>query len=71
MGHALELAGEHKTVVWTGRNGVRYELTPTRNLGDPKNPCREFVTKVSSGKTAESVKSVACRRAGGDWAVKT
>lgn len=71
MGHALELAGEHKTVKWTGKNGVRYELTPTRNLGDQKTPCREFITKVSSGRTAESVKSVACRRGNGDWALKT
>ncbi|HEX7054242.1 MAG TPA: RT0821/Lpp0805 family surface protein [Burkholderiales bacterium] len=72
MGHALELAGEHRTVVWTNpRTGVRYELTPTRNLGDAKNPCREFTTKVSRGKTSDVVKGVACRRGAGDWVFKS
>ncbi|MFN2644533.1 MAG: glycine zipper 2TM domain-containing protein, partial [Burkholderiales bacterium] len=48
IGHALELARERNTVRWTNSAGVRYELTPTRNLGDKASPCREFVTKVSS-----------------------
>src|SRR4051794_13214869 len=56
MGHALELAGEKKTVVWTNANtGVHYELTPTRNLGNAKNPCREFTTQVSRGGTSDRV----------------
>lgn len=68
MGHALELAGEHKTVVWTNAHtGVRYELTPTRSLGDARAPCREFTTRVSSRKASDVVTGVACRRAGGDW----
>ena len=72
MGHALELAGERKTVVWTNAGtGVRYELTPTRNLGDRKNPCREFTTKVSSGKRADVVKGVACRQGAGDWVFRS
>src|SRR5258706_7470508 len=62
MGHALELAGENQTVRWQNSAGVSYALTPTRNLGDRSNPCREFVTKVSSGRAADAVKGVACRQ---------
>ena len=72
MGHALELAGEKKTVVWTNpATGVHYELTPTRNLGDAKNPCREFTTKVSNGKLSDVVTGVACRRGAGDWVFRS
>jgi surface antigen len=68
MGHALELAGENSTVVWTNQaTGVRYELTPTRNFGDKQNPCREFRTIVSVGQKRESIVDTACRRGGGDW----
>jgi surface antigen len=72
IGHALELAAERTTVVWTNPGtGVHYELTPTRNLGDAKNPCREFRAKVSSGKVADVVAGVACRRGAGDWVFRT
>ncbi|HET7197421.1 MAG TPA: RT0821/Lpp0805 family surface protein [Burkholderiales bacterium] len=72
FGHALELAGEKSTVVWTNPNtGVHYELTPTRNLGDLKNPCREFTTKVSSARASDVVKGVACRRGAGDWVFRS
>ena len=67
MGHALELAGENKTVVWTNKaTGANYRLTPTRNFQDGKLPCREFTTVVSSGKKKDSVKGVACRRGNGE-----
>ena len=50
MGHAFELAGEQKTVVWTNAaTGVTYRLTPTRNFGDQRNPCREFTTVAIAG----------------------
>lgn len=71
MGHALELAGEHKTVAWKSRSGVSYELTPTRNLGDAKSPCREFTTRVSSGRVTDAVKGVACRQSNGNWVFKS
>jgi len=72
MGHALELAGEKKTVVWTNKQtGVNYRLTPTRNISDGKQPCREFTTVVSSGKKKDAVKGVACRRGNGEWLFKT
>lgn len=71
MGHALELAGEHKTVTWKSAKGVQYELTPTKNIGDRANPCREFVTRVSSARVADAVKGVACRRGNGEWVFKS
>jgi surface antigen len=71
MGHALELAGERATVAWTSGTGARYELTPTRNVGDKANPCREFVTRVSNGKVSDAVKGVACRRGTGEWVFKS
>jgi surface antigen len=68
MGHALELASERKTVVWTnGSTGVTYRLTPTRNLGNSRQPCREFRTVMSAGKKREAISGVACRRDNGDW----
>ena len=68
MGHALELAGEKRTVVWTNSaTGVTYRLTPTRNFQDVNNPCREFTTLVSSAQKKDSVKGVACRRGNGEW----
>lgn len=68
MGHALELAGEKKTVVWKNdATGVTYRLTPTRNYQDVKKPCREFTTVVSTVQKKDSVKGVACRRGNGDW----
>ena len=72
MGHALELAGESKTVVWTNpKTGVHYELTPTGKKGDARNPCREFTTKVSTGRATDVVKGVACRRGAGDWVFRS
>lgn len=71
MGHALELAGESTTVVWTNTvTGVTYRLTPTRNLRSGGQPCREFRTVVSSGKKREAIKGVACRRGDGEWVFK-
>lgn len=50
MGHALELVAEQQPVRWTnGRTGVTYVLTPTRNFGDRKNPCREFTAVATAG----------------------
>ncbi len=72
MGHALELAGENKTVVWTNQaTGVNYQLTPTRNLGDRRQPCREFTTLVKDGGKQHTVQGVACRRGQGEWVFKS
>jgi surface antigen len=72
MGHALELAGERKTVVWTNKaTGVTYRLTPTRGYNEGKLACREFTTVVSAGKKKDSVKGTACRRGEGVWEFRT
>jgi surface antigen len=72
MGHALELAGERKTVVWTNSaTGVNYRLTPTRNFKRGKEACREFTTVMSTGRKQDSVKDVACRSGSGDWKFRT
>lgn len=71
MGHALELAGEKKTVAWTNKaTGVTYRLTPTRNFKQGGEACREFTTALSSGAKRESVKGVACRSGDGEWVFK-
>lgn len=71
MGHALELAGEKTTIVWTNAaTGVNYRLTPTRNFRQGDRPCREFTTLVAAGERKERLKGIACRRGGGDWAVQ-
>jgi surface antigen len=50
FGHALELGAEQKTVVWSNAaTGVSYRLTPTRNFGDQRNPCREFNAVATAG----------------------
>jgi len=80
MGHALELAGESRTVSWTNAaTGVNYVLTPTRNFKEGATPCREFTAKVSkaSGKQAKKgqkarapVRAVACRKGNGEWEMR-
>lgn len=72
MGHALELAGENKTVVWTNKDtGVNYRLTPTGSYKEGQAACRRFTTVVSSGKKRDAVKGAACRRGDGEWIFRT
>jgi surface antigen len=68
MGHALELAGEKKTVAWTNRGtGVTYRLTPTGSFTDGGTPCRRFTAQLASGKKKDRVKGAACRQGDGEW----
>lgn len=68
MGHALELAGERKTVAWTNKaTGVSYRLTPTGSFKDGDTPCRRFTTVVSAGGKKDTLKGAACRRGNGEW----
>jgi len=72
MGHALELAGEQKTVAWTNEaTGVNYRLTPTRNFKDGNSPCREFTTLVFTGKKKDAVNGIACRGGNGEWTIRS
>ena len=88
MGHALELAGEQKSVKWTNpQTGVNFVLTPTRNFGDRRNPCREFTAvavtgaeehgkgkgkgKGRGGARKAQYNGTACRQANGEWVIKS
>jgi surface antigen len=72
MGHALELAAEKKTVVWTNKaTGVTYQLTPTRGFTERGVSCREFTTRVSTSSKKDAVRGTACRRGNGDWEFRT
>lgn len=81
FGHALELAGESKPVVWTNPNtGLHYRLVPTRNLTSGGQACREFVTEVSDKgkhkgkghqKKADKHKAIACRNNSGEWQLRS
>jgi surface antigen len=81
FGHALELAGESKPVMWTNPNtGFQYRLVPTRNLTSGGQPCREFVTEVSSkekskgkgkNKKNQKHKAIACRSGTGEWQLRS
>ena len=71
MGHALELAGDGRTVAWSNdATGVSYRLTPARGHRINGVPCREFTTDVSAGARKDVMKGVACRRADGAWELR-
>ena len=72
MGHALELAGERKTVAWTNPgSGVSYRLTPTGSFKDGNAPCRRFTTVLTAGGRKDTVKGAACRQGNGEWLFKS
>jgi surface antigen len=72
MGHALELAGERKTVAWTNAaSGVSYRLTPTGSFKDGNAPCRRFTTVLTAGGRKDTVKGAACRQGSGEWLFKS
>src|SRR5688572_31314399 len=65
MGHALELAGERKTVAWTNKaTGVAYRLTPGAAFTERGATCRRFSALLTAGKKRDSVKGAACRQIG-------
>lgn len=68
MGHALELAGDKKTVAWKNpATGVNYRLTPVKGYERSGVPCRDFVTRVTSAGKTETINGTACRRGDGAW----
>ncbi len=72
MGHALELAGERKTVAWTNAaTGVSYRLTPAGAFKDGGVPCRRFTTVLTAGSKKNTIKGAACRQGNGEWAFRT
>jgi len=71
MGHALELAGENKTVRWTNHDtGATYQLVPTRDFREGNQACREFTTFVSTGRKKDTFTNVACRGGNGEWLIR-
>jgi surface antigen len=72
MGHALELAGQRKSVAWTNTaSGVSYRLTPTGSFKDGNAPCRRFTTVLTAGGRKDTVKGAACRQGNGEWLFKS
>jgi surface antigen len=72
MGHALELAGERKTVAWTNpATGVSYRLTPAGAFKEGGLPCRRFTTVLALGKKKDTVKGAACRQSSGEWVFRS
>ena len=72
MGHALELAGERKTVAWTNKaTGVTYRLTPTGAFTEGASPCRRFTAVLASGQKKDSLTGAACRQGDGEWVFRS
>lgn len=72
MGHALELAGEKKTVAWTNpATGVTYRLTPAGSFTNGGARCRRFTAQLASGKKTDRLKGAACRQGDGEWVFKS
>lgn len=70
VGHALELAGVERGVVWTNaENGVAYHVIPLGGYADKGRSCREFVTRVDAGGRNETVRHKACSAGDGVWQI--
>jgi len=69
IGHTLELAGVERGVAWTGDNGVAYRVIPLGGSTDKGQPCREFVTRVTTSGRTESVRRTACSAGDGVWQI--
>jgi surface antigen len=72
IGHALELAADRRTVVWSNPDsGLDYRLTPIRGFDVDGRKCREFeldVTgEVSGRRYGESRREQACQVSEGTW----
>lgn len=70
IGHALELAGDKRSVAWNSGN-VSYMLTPTGGFKRGVESCRNYTLTIKSGgKNSEKVDGAACRSgADGTWQV--
>ena len=70
VGHALELSGVERGVVWTNAdNGVAYHVIPLGGYADKGRSCREFVTRVSGHGRNETVRHKACSAGDGVWQI--
>lgn len=69
IGHALELAGDHRRVAWQGANGLRYELMPVQGFQHLGQKCREFDLTVIEGRRKNTHRSMACPAGDGAWRI--
>lgn len=70
MGHALELAGNGKSVSWlNNETGVTYRITPLRDRIMDGRACREFETRLAVNAKNTVTRSTACRVDGGVWQI--
>jgi surface antigen len=70
VGHALELAGEGKSVTWLNeKTGASYAVTPTRGFKQHGASCREFITVVMTKGRKGTVTDRACRSGEGIWQI--
>lgn len=70
IGHALELAGDKKRVVWKSADSSKtYMLTPVRGFEQGGVNCREFDLRVTSGNSKETSRAKACPAGNGTWRI--
>jgi surface antigen len=65
IGHALELAGDRKTVSWSDDQGAQYKLKPISGFQSGDRRCRRF--QFSAG--GKTVEQSACQREPGVWEI--
>lgn len=69
IGHALELAADRRTVVWTGAGELNYMVTPLSSFGRNGMKCREYRLRVNGRDVDEDRREKACLVSGGRWEV--
>lgn len=67
IGHALELAADHKTVRWVGANSLNYEITPLRSIDRDGVRCREYRMRVDGRDVNADRVERACAAGDGRW----
>jgi surface antigen len=70
VGHALELGGGGRVVVWTNEaTRVRYQLTPGADRTRSGTACREFTLAAFAHGEQSSRQGLACRSQAGEWQI--
>lgn len=68
IGHALELAGDKRTVVWDNPDsGLSYRVTPVRGMEIDGRKCREYDLNVRGNGVNENHREKACQVSEGTW----
>jgi surface antigen len=68
IGHALELAADKRTVVWSDPDaGLSYRLTPVRGMVVDRQKCREFDLTIHGNDMDEKRREKACQASEGTW----